>query len=1042
MAEQKVLNDLIAAIQGDPSSDQNQAFPGVNPVQGVPIAQFPGQVPSQAANPLIAAQRRIPGQAQVPGRLPSTTGVPAVSQVPAYHHGRTSLAANNSKDANLIELENLLGNRSSSAPTARPATTAAQRMFPQQNVPRTSAQQNLQLGGAYAAQGLHQNITTRQLANAKVIQRQRAVSATMNAARQAVQGQANSAPQRARDGLAAQMNAGMARNMNATNAANTHAQRVSNGTARTAQRQGGRNPSSNQRASQNHPTQEQVIVGHFCRHAIKTLTKVMENDPRAADAEKRLRDHIKTVWAKWVRQMITRPQLLESVAGCVRESCEAAARIDVIREFKAWYEREYERQKQRTDLRAREQAKVQAEMARRGSVQNPLQAMRAQAVAAAGKAGAMGSAGMQAKAGNRAGLTTKQSAQLMLARNMQANPGNRAGLTANQGAQLISSTGGKGLASKTIPGKHTAVRGTVAGKTLAGRGIGRGVPVESHGGKSITRAPSSGKVAAGSGRGQAIHRAVGAGRGTAVGKAPALGRGIGIGKSPAAGGALGQRGAMVNAGIPGDGVMGGKGLLSSKSPGAKSKASRKTVSKGPAKAVSKDSPRSAGARPKPPPADPAAFVNHQGVPGMVGSVVGKRPHDTSGMSPQGPLVKKSKPPSVVGHGAAARKKPPASPASPSTQKGKPPPARPEMFRGKQIKRPVTSTPGGHVANAMGKGLPPGQSGSSHPPPKKPRRAGDGMEELSVVRDIVDIEDEEDKLGIDAGAETLEVQEVFDYGADMLLAGPRLRTKMQAITKRVGLEENVGTDVMEMVSLAARERLSEIFESLREIASIRTDSEKGNWRTQITGPNVYSRMKRMRQDEERTLQVGSEMRSKRLKEQKEQEAKKLAGESASADKKTKDSSAAAESDRKQRVALEKKRKEHSSHNDALIALVRSTDARRKKPAIKGLAPLESLSKKGLPPIPKLGSMNTASAGSSSKDRRVTDPHEKLNTLGPLVKLGRDNALHNKDMQPAAKPEVKRRLTLRDCIFLMERTPNTRKSSLVYKWYARLGTRDYK
>ena len=70
------------------------------------------------------------------------------------------------------------------------------------------------------------------------------------------------------------------------------------------------------------------------------------------------------------------------------------------------------------------------------------------------------------------------------------------------------------------------------------------------------------------------------------------------------------------------------------------------------------------------------------------------------------------------------------------------------------------------------------------PQKKARRADGDLNELSVVNTIVDIEDEEDKRGRDADRRAVVVEEILDYGADMLRAGARLRAKIQAATARL------------------------------------------------------------------------------------------------------------------------------------------------------------------------------------------------------------------------------------------------------------------
>ena len=96
-------------------------------------------------------------------------------------------------------------------------------------------------------------------------------------------------------------------------------------------------------------TQEQVILGHYCRFAIKTMRRLTEGHTRAKEIEDGLKAHIKNIWARWVRKDITRPQLLDSVNNFVRDNSPSSNNVDVIRDFKKWYEREYELQQQRSN---------------------------------------------------------------------------------------------------------------------------------------------------------------------------------------------------------------------------------------------------------------------------------------------------------------------------------------------------------------------------------------------------------------------------------------------------------------------------------------------------------------------------------------------------------------------------------------------------------------------------------------------------------------------------------------------------------------------
>lgn len=84
-------------------------------------------------------------------------------------------------------------------------------------------------------------------------------------------------------------------------------------------------------------TQEQVIVGHFCRHALATLARITGDLPNTLDIQRQFRMQIKRLWTQWVTSRITKAMLLETVARFVRDSCPAAANVNVISEFRSWY---------------------------------------------------------------------------------------------------------------------------------------------------------------------------------------------------------------------------------------------------------------------------------------------------------------------------------------------------------------------------------------------------------------------------------------------------------------------------------------------------------------------------------------------------------------------------------------------------------------------------------------------------------------------------------------------------------------------------------
>lgn len=795
---------------------------------------------------------------------------------------------------------------------------------------------------------------------------------------------------------------------------------------------GGRPPPNGNRAGQSSRpvTQEQIIVGHFCRHAIKTLARVMMGDSLAAPLEARLKEHIKSVWAQWVRGMITRPQLLDSVAAFVRGSSPQASRIDVIRDFKAWYEREYELQKKRTNA-APAARRQQEQLQRKTNQMNALNAAR----------------------NTPSSLHTAVSGNAIAGARMVQPPKHasvvRQGVKQELGMMqsLGHATGGKKIANKSVPSTMPMVAKVELQTSVAGRAsAGKSVPSKV-GSQNITRPPMAPKAPKTQvmGKMAAIGRGVGAGRGIAVGKSPSMNkepveRGMPLPKvSTASKGAVG-----------GKSLAGGKGLLSNKMPAAaKPKTSRKDFPKVP----SKVSPKSMGkssqnvglAKPKSnammPPGAPLVSITGQANVGGNN----KRPFDGNVGAMPGQAAKKPKanPKGVKNVMYRGEKVVTSIGASTAAKAVKPPPARPESMKNRAMKKPPLAGVPGVGPGVGSKGVGAGVGDGNAVAIKKVRRTDDGLNEISVVHNIVDIEDEEDKLGRDIGTTEVEMEEVLDYGGDMLLTGGRLRTKMQSVTKRFGLSENVSKEAMEMMSLAVRERIAGMLEALKEIAAVRVEANKQEWNTASTGINVYEEMKRRRQSEERSLQIAANMRAKRRKEQQEQEAKKQAGEATNSEKKTKDSGATAEAERKEKLALEKKRKESSSQRDALSGLLRNIDKRRKKPTLaKGLAPLEPLGKKGvaLPPIPRRVGATSFGSGANSGSKKGLEPLSKLKGLPPIGKAGRNGnggrglgSMGNGVMAEQVK------LTLRDCLFLMKCDGNTRKSSLLYKWYARIGDR---
>lgn len=816
----------------------------------------------------------------------------------------------------------------------------------------------------------------------------------------------------------------------------------------------------------------------------------MTGKPQAPTVEQQLKDHIKKVWAQWVKSQITRPQLLDSVATFVCSTCEEAKNIDVIHEFKVWYEREFELQRQRNNNDAGRRGTAPSQQAP-GSVlpasltgvdpqHGNLHASRGQQLPAGlaqlssvlpfpsgQKASGKPPAIMPVKM-KQEPVVTPPKAKLEPTVSPLGAPGKPAVNKSTPGRPAGRSAGkqaGKGFAGKQ--------GGTGAGRSAGGKNTGR----KSVGGKSLSRPPMMTKAE------PAVVSNVAAGvaqipPGPVVlsrdGGNDAPSGGVGIssfaGVSPG-GGVPGMSAIPPHvAGVPGTpsgrpsvagkAVPAGKGLLGNKAPAApKGKGARKgSVKSAAAKSVSKGSPGSSKAKtPGSPSVESGAGSSSVGGPAVGDKrgldVVATSSPAQTGKKPKGGAKAPRPPPPKKKTGAAS------SPVSGFPKNVKPPPARPDHLKNRPGSKPapgalIQPSPSGGSAGMST--VSPVAPSAKLPPAAVPSAvgvaAGGGAvkrnkredEVLNVVNGVVDIEAEEDRLAMPVETNEVVLVDENIYSESMLLAGAKLRAKMQAMAKRFMLDENVGSDVMEMMSLAVEERLRYVLEKLKEAAAVRTEMRKVDWLVEDEGQNIFDKLQQMQEDEERALTVAAEMRVKKRNERKEAEAKKANGESTTTEKK-KESNTNGDAERKEKLALEKKRKETRSQHDALSGLVEERTKRGKRPLsgkLAGLAPIGGSS--GLPPIGGVGALppigrkpGSQSFGSNSGSKNKTlDRIEKLSKLGPLKKLGRAAALEEQKAAEAAEV-VKEPLKLNDCIFLMENDVAMRKSTLYYKWAARLG-----
>lgn len=616
-------------------------------------------------------------------------------------------------------------------------------------------------------------------------------------------------------------------------------------------------------------TQEQVVVGHFCRHAIKTLGRVMEGKPNKTAKEEELKAEIKSLWTQWVRGLISKTALRQRVSEFVRLSTPEAQTIDVTGEFKQWYQ----------------------------------QQLQLQTNAASGG----GQGRSRTPADTAAALASRSSA-------MQAQ------LSASKNPALVAANGG--------------------GARL---GAGTGMPQS----VALPAVP---------------------------GGAAAMG---------------GQRHPLPSGLHPTDASVGMKRHL--------------------------------------PTSTTAPMPSGQGVPVRQANALNAQTATAAATSAGFSSITPGKPAEKKPRGPSSKKKVVKGTLAPS------PNSQAVAKQGSGVKSQVPAP-----INA----IMPGQSVAVKPGevPKKAVRKVD--DELDIVRNIVDIESEEDMLvGSESGAGA--AVDTADYdAAGLILTGPALKTKLGAICARLGLEENVPSETMEIVALAARQRLAHVLEELGRIAKARTGADLGNWTTKPCGIDQKARMQELRDQEQRALDAAANVR----REKAASAAAKLAAENtAEADKAAKEAAASADAKKKELALKEKHEMAQRTQRNALSGVLAGIG---KKNRSKGQG---SSSRK-----PSAGKISSGGLADNSKDARSPSPGGAASAKVPATPggdtrggskaaLGSNGTSESNEAAVAnasggllgRTADLRPPITLRDCLHFMEGEPRMRKSSILYVLYTKRG-----
>jgi hypothetical protein len=771
--------------------------------------------------------------------------------------------------------------------------------------------------------------------------------------------------------------------------------------AQSAQGSGGRQPSipgNGEATRQASVTREQVILGHFCRHAIKILNRVMEGLPDQASKEAELRSTIKVLWTQWVRGAIAKQVLLERVSDFVRRSTPGAQNVSVTDEFRQWYQHQ---------LQLHEMSKLKAN----GSSDALLQQNRGVSRGLVTTQGALLTQNVQVSNGARPSGSPAEVSRADSA----AVGGGTSGVAKNNrvvsaSQPTLQSTSGLKpnlVSHRTPPVRAQSVQGSHISQPVAGVGGKINMAGPAAGPVLAVQQGSAGRIVSNNQSGRLAEPAQAAPPGPMVaGSVPQIAR---TPQTSIPGGK--------HAAVPVQHAVQGAFVRTKPSQPAVSAAVKRSAS--------------------------TAIPTTAGLPGQPMQPPLKKPR----ANPK-PLKK-----ATVGAKASIENNMKVEPVA--GQKG-PVPSVPSAFT-----QPISGRPpaNGHIQT-------PGVSNAIDVPKKAPRKVDD---DLDIVGGIVDIEGEEDMLVAEGGIGTRNVGPT-DYDSAMLLDGEALRRKIGNVTARLGLSREVSTETMEIISLAARERLLLMLEESHEIAIARTDSGLSRWRINPSGPNICERMQQQRDQEERSLLAQVAVRSEKA----ARAAAKAAESTADAEKSAKEAAATAEAKKKEQARQEKDKLADVTQKSALAKLVGSLVMKKSKPkgnssgvasnigkgssSAAGRSAMAGNASQGPGPASSAGPSRTQSgSGDRSKTRDAVAVTSTViidleagdeATVDPannkVITVNDPTVFHGISSSRGASISVCRRvsrpaITLSDCIHFMEREPRSRKSNLLYFWYPRLGTK---
>lgn len=305
------------------------------------------------------------------------------------------------------------------------------------------------------------------------------------------------------------------------------------------------------------------------------------------------------------------------------------------------------------------------------------------------------------------------------------------------------------------------------------------------------------------------------------------------------------------------------------------------------------------------------------------------------------------------------------------------------------------------------------------------RSIDVSKGIDVTKHIIDVANERDKLLVRSNEN--QYASMNNGEMDLFLNTKALKSKIVTVLRRYRLQSSVSQDILELISHAARERISFVLESSANIAKERLDMERLKWQVEPEEENVRVLIKRMFKYEERKLSVLSDMRTVEFYEKNANYLKKQEETS------TKSNDSSPESPKKKpsklavKLAKEREAQRLKMQFKALSDAVEGLGPKRKKgkhvPILNSSrVPISKKSEKLAAKIPEDTHQNNNQAVPMQADSSVKDDSDKTKEAGVCT---------------VAKNIWKYSISLRDVLHFAETDHNMKHSIILYKWLARLG-----